>query len=92
MLENVAQLLKRHIVLFVVFRDEEHESMRRAEPQSARDASCSVIADMLLKERDLVMARLRQLGVEIVDAPADRLATGVISAYLALKQRLGTYA
>ena len=92
MLENVAQLLKRHIVLFVVFRDEELESMRRAEPQSPRDASCSVIADMLLKERDLVMARLRQLGVEIVDAPADRLATGVISAYLALKQRLGTYA
>ncbi len=89
MLENVAQLLKRHIVLFVVFRDEELESMRQAEPQSARDASCSVIADMLLKERDLVMARLRQLGVEIVDAPADRLATGVISAYLALKQRMG---
>ena len=89
MLENVAQLLKRHIVLFVVFRDEELESMRRAEPRSARDASCSVIADMLLKERDLVMARLRQLGVEIVDAPVDRLSTGVISAYLSLKQRMG---
>jgi len=90
MLENVAQLLKRHIVLFVVFRDEELESMRRADPESARDASCSVIADMLLKERDLVMARLRQLGVEIVDAPVDRLGPGVISAYLALKQRMGS--
>jgi uncharacterized protein (DUF58 family) len=89
MLENVAQLLKRHIVLFVVFRDEELESMRRAEPESARDASCSVIADMLLKERDLVMARLRQLGVEIVDVPVDRLAAGVISAYLSFKQRIG---
>ena len=44
---------------------------------------------MLLKERDLVMARLRQLGVEIVDVPVDRLAAGVISAYLALKQRIG---
>lgn len=88
MLENVAQLLKRHIVLFVVFRDEELESMRGAEPESARDASCSVIADKLLKERDLVMARLRQMGVEIVDAPVDRLGTGVISAYLALKQRI----
>ena len=89
MLENVAQLLKRHIVMFVVFRDEELESMRRAEPETARDASCSVIADMLLKERDLVMARLRQMGVEIVVAPVDRLGTGVISAYLALKQRIG---
>ena len=90
MLENVAQLLKRHIVLFVVFRDEELESMRRAEPQSARNASCSGIADMLLKERDLVLARLRQLGVEIVDAPVDQLGPGVISAYLALKQRMGS--
>jgi uncharacterized protein (DUF58 family) len=89
MLENVAQLLKRHIVLFVVFRDEELEGIRRAKPESARDASCSVIADMLLKERDLVMARLRQLGVEIVDVPVDRLAAAVISAYLALKQRIG---
>jgi uncharacterized protein (DUF58 family) len=90
MLENVAQLLKRHIVLFVVFRDEELENLRGAEPESARNASCSVIADMLLKERELVMARLRQLGVEIVDAPVDRLGPGVISAYLALKQRIGS--
>ena len=30
MLENVARLLKRHLVLFVVFRDEELESMRAA--------------------------------------------------------------
>jgi len=90
MLENIAQLLKRHIVLFVVFRDEELESLRRAEPATARDASCSVIADMLLKERDLVLARLRQLGVEIIDAPVARIGAGVISTYLALKQRMGS--
>ena len=34
MLENVAQLLKRHIVLFVVFRDEELESMRGRSPRA----------------------------------------------------------
>jgi uncharacterized protein (DUF58 family) len=88
MLENVAHLLKRHTVLFVVFRDEELETMRRAEPQTSRDASCAVIADLLLKEREVVMARLRQLGVEVVDTPADRLNAGLINAYLALKQRI----
>jgi len=88
MLENVAQLLKRHTVLFVVFRDEELESMRRAEPQNPRDASCAVIADLLLKEREVVMARLRQLGVEVVDTPVERLNAGLIGAYLALKQRI----
>ena len=88
MLENVAHLLKRHTVLFVVFRDEELESLRRAEPRTPRDASCAVIADQLLKEREVVMARLRQLGVEVVDTPAEHLNAGVISAYLALKQRI----
>jgi uncharacterized protein (DUF58 family) len=88
MLENVSHLMKRHTVLFVVFRDEELETMRRAEPNTARDIGCSVIADLLLKEREVVLARLRQMGVEVVDIPADRLNAGVISAYLALKQRI----
>jgi len=88
MLENVAHLLRRHIVLFVVFCDEELEAMRRAEPETARDASCAIIADLLLKERDLVLARLRQMGVEVVDVPVDRINEGVIGAYLARKQRI----
>jgi len=88
MLENVGHLLKRHTVLFVVFRDEELEAMRRAEPQTPRDVSCAVIADLLLKEREVVMARLRQLGVQVVDTPAEHVNAGLISAYLALKQRI----
>jgi len=35
-----------------------------------------------------VMARLRQLGVEVVDTPVERLNAGLIGAYLALKQRI----
>ena len=88
MLENVGRLVRRHMVLFVVFRDEELESMVRAEPVEAEDASRAVIADRLLKERDIVMGRLRQMGVEIVDVPLARMGMGVVDAYLALKQRL----
>jgi uncharacterized protein (DUF58 family) len=88
MLENVGHLLKRHTVLFVVFRDEELETMRRAEPKTPRDVSCAVIADLLLKEREVVMARLRQLGVQVVDTPAEHVNAGLIGAYLALKQRV----
>ena len=47
-----------------------------------------MIADQLLKEREVVMARLRQLGVEVVDTPASQMNAGVISAYMALKQRI----
>ena len=48
MLENVGRLLSATSVLFVVFRDEELEGMRRAEPQTPDDVSRAVIADMLL--------------------------------------------
>jgi uncharacterized protein (DUF58 family) len=89
MLENIARLLKRHIVLFVVFRDAELERMREDEPLTAQDASRAVIADLMLKERRVVMERLRQMGVELVDVPVTVLNAGVISAYLARKQRGG---
>jgi uncharacterized protein (DUF58 family) len=88
MLENVARLLRRHSLLFVVFRDEELERMRRDEPLTAQDAVRAVIADKMLKERDIVLARLRQLGVHLVDVPAEKISAGVISSYLAMKQNI----
>jgi uncharacterized protein (DUF58 family) len=89
MLENVARLLRRHTVLFVVFQDEELERMRADEPCDPLDASRAVIADIMLKERDLVLARLRQMGVDIVDAPVGAMSARLIDAYLAMKQRAG---
>ena len=88
MLENVARLLKRHSVLFVVFRDEELERMRQEEPHSAQDATRAVIADLMQKERDVVLGRLRQMGVELVNVPVTAMNAGLISAYLARKQRM----
>ena len=88
MLENVARLLARHTVLFVLFRDEEVEAMRRAEPRTPEDATRAVIADMLDREREIVLGRLRQLGVKIVDVPVEQMGAGVLNAYLAHKQRI----
>jgi uncharacterized protein (DUF58 family) len=87
MLENVARLLRKHLVLFVVMRDEELESIARSEPKTADDVSRAVTADALLKGREVVASRLRRLGAHIVDAPADRIGPSLISAYLDLKRR-----
>jgi uncharacterized protein (DUF58 family) len=87
MLENVARLLRRHLVLFVVMRDEELDSIARREPKEADDVSRAVTAEALLVQRDLVETRLRRLGAHIVDAPADRVGPSLISAYLDLKRR-----
>ncbi|MGC1300728.1 MAG: DUF58 domain-containing protein, partial [Caulobacteraceae bacterium] len=87
MIEAVEKLLARHLVLFVVMRDEELETLRRAEPETPQDVSRAVIAAALLREREVVVARLRQLGVEIVDAPADQVRAEVMNRYLDLKRR-----
>ncbi|HEY4125604.1 MAG TPA: DUF58 domain-containing protein [Rhizomicrobium sp.] len=87
MLENVGRLLRRHLVLFVIFRDEELEEMANHEPQMPEDVSRAVIADAMLREREIVVERLRRLGVQIVDAPADKIATSLLKTYFAVKRR-----
>jgi len=87
MMETLARLAKRHQVLFVVFRDQELESIAAAKPVGSDDVARAVVADALLKERRVVLARLRRLGVEIVEAPADKVGPALIDRYLDLKRR-----
>ena len=87
MLENVGRLIKRHLVLFVVFRDEELEVIERREPVDPEAVSRAVTAGALLRERDLVIARLARLGAHIVDAPAASVGPALLSAYIDLKRR-----
>jgi len=87
MLDNVARLLSQHLVIFVVMRDDELEDLVRQRPATADDVSRAVVASALLRERDLVVARLRRLGVQVVEAPADRIGPALIDRYLDLKRR-----
>ncbi len=87
MIETTGRLIKRHLVLFVVMRDEELEALVTAPPRMPEDVLRAVVAATLLRERDLVLARLRRLGAHIVEAPADRIGPEVLNAYLDLKRR-----
>ncbi|MEI7932117.1 MAG: DUF58 domain-containing protein [Alphaproteobacteria bacterium] len=87
MIENTERLLKRHVVLFIAMRDVDLENLARAEPKTPDDVSRAVTAGALLAERDLVLRRLRHIGVEILEAPLDAIGPDLVSAYLALKQR-----
>jgi len=87
MLGAVGTLLKRHLVLFVVLRDEELEGFAGAEPAAPEDISRAVTAASLLRERRLVITRLRHLGVHVVEAPAAEAGPAVVAAYLDFKRR-----
>ncbi|HEY3951252.1 DUF58 domain-containing protein [Phenylobacterium sp.] len=91
MIENVGRLMKTHLVLFVVFRDEELEALAEAEPVEPDDVSRAVIAAGLSRQREIVIGRLQRLGARLVDAPSragtDDLGLALIDAYLDVKRR-----
>ena len=87
MIESLGRLLRRHLVLFVVLRDDELEGLTAADPQTPDDVSRAVVAGTLLRERETVIGRLRRMGAHIVDAPAERVGVEVVNAYLNLKRR-----
>jgi uncharacterized protein (DUF58 family) len=87
MMGAVGTLLKRHLVLFVVLKDEELEAFAAAEPVVPDDISRAVTAASLLRERRLVMTRLRHLGVHVIEAAAREAGPALVSAYLDFKRR-----
>ncbi|HYD13282.1 MAG TPA: DUF58 domain-containing protein [Allosphingosinicella sp.] len=87
MLAAVGTLLERHLVLFVVLRDEELEAFAAAEPQAPEDVSKAVAAAGLLQERRLVLTRLRHLGVHVLEASAAETGPALVSTYLGFKRR-----
>jgi uncharacterized protein (DUF58 family) len=88
MLDNIARLLKTHRVLFVVLEDEELSGLERAPIGKAVDVSMAVLAGALTRERELVIARLRRMGVDVLHAPVAQIGPALLARYMALKQRL----
>ena len=87
MIENVGRLMRTHLVLFVVFRDEELEALADAEPREPDDVSRAVIAAGLQRQRQIVVGRLQRLGAQLVEAKAEDLGMSLLSAYLDAKRR-----
>jgi len=83
----VARLVETHLLLIVVLRDNELETIRDAEPVTADDVTRSVTAAALLRDRLMVLTRLRHLGVHVVESEYDRVPDRLVQAYVDLKRR-----
>ena len=80
----VGQLTERHQVVLASVRDPEVEELRtgRSDAAAVFDAAAAERSEL---ERAAVTVRLRQRGVEVVDALPDDLAPRLADTYLALK-------
>ena len=87
MLENVKRLMDRHLVIFACFEDEQLTDMIEAEPRTADLVSRAVIADGLLREREMVLRKLERMGVQVIETRPERFSADLVSRYLEIKQR-----
>jgi len=87
MLAALGPLLSRHLVLFIVMRDEELEAFAASEPDEPDDVVRAVTAAALLRQRKLVVMRLRHLGVHVVETGHETIGPALVAAYLDFKRR-----
>jgi len=87
MVRAAARLVETHLLLVVVFRDDELEGLVDAEPLSADDVTRAVTAAALLRDRQLVLLRLRHLGAHVIESPYGQVAEKLVATYVDLKRR-----
>lgn len=87
MADNVERLARRHLVVFVSLRDPLLDAVAAADPRHLVALNEAVVAESFLRERELVLARLRRRGVFCIDAAPGDLGVHLINRYLDIKRR-----
>jgi len=87
MIENLRRLAVRHLVLFVALRDPELTALADAVPEDLTVLHRAVVAADLLREREVVLRRLRRLGVHVLDVAVSQVSTSLVGEYLRIQRR-----
>lgn len=87
LVQAVQVLARRHSVAVVCALDTPLDDLVRRDPEDARAAYEAAVAQGALAERRHVVAALRVAGADVIEAPATRLASSTVSAYLRAKRR-----
>jgi len=86
MLRTVGRLTERHLVLFMMMKDLELETLADMAPATAEDVARAVTAGGLLRERQVAIGRLRLLGAHVLEADHRRLGPALVQQYLEFKR------
>jgi uncharacterized protein (DUF58 family) len=87
MVRAARRMVRTHLLLVVVLRDEELESIAGREPQEAEDVTRAVTAAALLRDRRLALTRLQHLGVHVIESEHDQVGERLVAGYIDLKRR-----
>ena len=85
MIESIGRLVSKHLVVFVTIADHDLEDFIAREPADMAVLAQSVTADTLLHQRQIVLQRLRRMGVDVIEAPYDEIGYDLIDKYFLIK-------
>ena len=86
-IDGAAQLLHRHVVLFVAMAQPEVAAIARAVPANVEEMFRSAAAQEMASRRDLMLARLRDQGAITLDTLPSQMTASVLNHYLSIKER-----
>ena len=87
MLENVARLAQKHLVIFVTLQDPHLQKTAAQRPARLLDVTQAVVADSFLREREVVFEKLQRLGVHCLDVPPERIGMDLLEPLSPIKRR-----
>jgi len=86
-IEAVAKLMPRHLVLFVVIGQPDLQMAASRRPKNVSEMYEVSAAQEVIHRRELLLARLRERGALAVEADSGELAPLLVNSYLAIKQK-----
>ena len=87
MTENIQRLAKRHVVIFVALRDPGLAVLAAQAPTNKLKLNQSVVAETLLRDREIVLRTLRRRGIYCIDETPGHVNAELINMYLDIKRR-----
>ena len=87
MVRAARRMVETHLLLVVVLRDEELETIADTMPGRPEDVTRAVTAAALIRDRRLVLTRLQHLGVHVIESEHDRVGDRLVAGYVDLKRR-----
>jgi uncharacterized protein (DUF58 family) len=86
-IDGASQLMQRHLLLFVMMRQNELLAMAAISPRDAEQMYRRAAAQDLLHRRETLLARLRERGALTVETTPQEMTAAVLNRYLDVKER-----
>lgn len=85
-IEGAFQLMRRHLLLFIVPAPEEIIGLIEQQPRNPAEMFERTAAQEMLHRRELLLAQLRARGALTLQVPVAQIATAVLNRYLEVKE------